>query len=248
MKHRRPPRTLNERLLRRLRLLRRRASPVPSPPQHSLGVFAGQGMFVIQPSDPPVENVKGMKQNGYQWVAFNAFDGVREPGQWAEWRRQCEFAGLNWGWWARCYTAADLDRLVALTVETRRGFVILNVEDELASGEVTVDMILDACWPTTSWAIDYGLSTVAPVYHGVDWKRLTDVGIVIQPQAFMNVEPTLTAVGALEQAKSRGAGLVAPTIGLYPTPTSPRLTPHDYQPLPPSWSAYHVGAVTTWEA
>ena len=196
----------------------------------------------------PVEHVHGLKANGYQWLALNAFDGTVGPEDWAEWRRQCELNSLTWGWWARCYTPAELERLVKLTVDTRRSFVIFNCEDELATGAVTVDHLLDACWPTTSWAVDYGLSTVAPLYHGVDWGRLTDAGVVVLPQAFMNVEATITAAGALEQAQGRGAGLVNVTIGLYPTPTSGRLTPADYEPLPAAWSAYHVGAVNTWEA
>jgi len=221
----------------------------PPLPPDPYGLLQGPVMFVIHPSGNdglgPVEHAKGLAESEYRSVCLNAFDGMTKPSDWNIWIRHLT---LPWFWWARCYNPAHLERLAELSVG--KPAVIFNVEDELVSwtlhGRVTEQDVLEVARPLMKAGTRVGLSTVSPVYHSVDWKRLTKAGVVVMPQAFKNVASTTSALGALIDARTHGCQLVNTTIGLYPTPTSPRLTPADYHPLPVRWSAYHAGAVNKW--
>lgn len=207
------------------------------------------GMAVNPHGGPlgPVEHCKGMAAAGFGWVVFNAFDGETKPSDWQVWQREAMRARLRFGWWARCYNLSDLEFLAGLAQADMSPVVVFNCEDELADGTVTVNQILRCAVPLLAQGCAVGLSTVAPVYGDVDWEKVTNAGVVVMPQAFMNVEPTLTAMGAHDQAVKAGASLVNVSLGLYKTPRCPDgLTVEDYEPLPAAWSVYRVDSIGRW--
>jgi hypothetical protein len=220
-------------------------APEPAPDLTRMGVFQHPGGFVVDPGCGPlgpVEHCKGMAGRGCKWVAFGEPIGTYP---WRIWITEAEKNGLTWMWWMRIAPEQTdrqeaLYRLYALCSALRLN-VIVNVEDELADGRITIADIEDAVG-----ALTVGISTVAPLYADVDWQHVTRLGWTVLPQAFMNVEPTLTATGALDQAHAAGAGLVNVTCGVYPVQGKRRLTLADYEPLPAAWSVYRVDDVEAW--
>lgn len=147
-----------------------------------------------------------MRAAGFRAIALNVRDHA--PEEWELVIERAEAAGVTWLPWARVHTDAELRELCDFAHLSPAKAVIVNAEDELFSGDLSLDAIeyetrgLDAALSTLPWAGDLDLTTV---------RRLT-----VQLQLFPQENETSTKPrDCRAHAYTRGARRVEFMLGMH---------------------------------
>ncbi len=222
--------------------------PRPSPGGRSAAsYFASKGAFVRDPrggsgGKGPIEDAAGLKAAGFRWVVFNVGDHPDEAA-WKIWAHACIDNRLDYGPWARCHTAADVEALVRAFPEG--DLIVCNMEQESSSPRWQLDAV---------WVAEQLAETLTPVAVSTEpwlpnnfaWDELEARGISCLPQAFTDQQPDY--IPHIVCARARGwFTRVYPTCGAYPGSLSPDLYRRSVGVGRP-FSVYAVDDVPAWRA
>jgi len=192
-----------------------------------LGGFGRNGGLVGNPTSGagdkgPVEDVAGMVARGYGYAAFNAFDDQVTDDDYRLFERECVRRGLDFGWWARCYTTPQMEKLAALTRRDRKRWTIFNLEVELNLGTIRFDDALEISVELRRDGIEVAWTVEGAVYQSLGsvdgheaWRRVSDAGIVVMPQSFQNANPNWTPKRCVEYARTWGCRHVVPMLSAF---------------------------------
>ena len=173
----------------------------------SWGLFAGNGVQCLAP-DGGVENVEEYVAGGFKLAAYNVID--HPTAEWANFRRRMAQGGVLAGPWGRCLGPTASLALCNVAKANGERFVIHNVEREL-----------DTSYPPSSIAdvvrrfpeLQHALQPEPWVQNDVDLRPLTELGVVILTESYLNVDPRFLPADLAKHARDLGAGLVAATFG-----------------------------------
>lgn len=191
------------------------AAPPPPPPKRAPSLFDGLWAFARGPhSGSETEKLQALRAAGYQAVFFNIGDHASD--EWEAWESLAGQAGLVWGYWARCYTRADIARLVQATEGRRRPAVIVNLEQNAGDPRWTLtgtDVAAELAALDLSCQI--GVSTEPFMPENFNWLPLIEMGCVDLPQTSVLEFPDMPPSAAVARAEQFGWKQPVPSLATY---------------------------------
>lgn len=184
-----------------------RARDLLPTPITGLGLFAGAGVFCINPHGG-VEDGDVYAKAGFKWAAANVGDyGVE---MWAFWRTRMQQFGVTPIPWMRCYTAQDLTKVISVANQWGSPACCPNVEAEAMT---TLTPYIAAPILDQHKNLRYGWVTEPWMQNGAGWQVLGQRNVVAMCEAFLNADPRWQPSVLRDHAKSQGMPLFSPVFG-----------------------------------